>query len=199
MGSGDDVPLVLDQLGCRPDLLGPAELAGADLGGYDAIIVGVRAYAVRPDVKTHNQRLLDYVRAGGVLIVQYQTPEFDNNFGPYPYVMGGDPEEVSEQDSPVKILEPAHRIFTTPNMITPADFDGWVEERGSKFWKTWDERYTPLLETQDRGQAPQRGGMLVASHGKGIYVYTAYAWYRQLPAGVPGAFRIYANLLSLRR
>ena len=161
------------------------------------IIIGVRAYAVRPDVAKFNGRLLDYVKKGGTLIVQYQTPEFDKNFGPYPYSMGRRPEEVSEEDAPVSILAPENPIFHQPNEITSADFDGWLEQRGSKFWDTWDSRYTALLESYDAGQAPQQGGMLMARYGEGIYIYSAYAWYRQLPHGVPGAFRIYANMLSL--
>ena len=197
MGSGDGIPQSLALLGVQPDMLGPTDLAAADLNQYDTIILGVRAYAARPDVKTYNGRLLDYVKNGGVLIVQYQTPEFDHNYGPYPYSQTRRPEEVSEENAVVTILEPAHPIFQTPNFITAKDFDGWVEQRGSKFMKTWDMRYTALLECHDQGQAPQRGGMLYAEYGKGVYVYSAYAWYRQLPHGVPGAFRIYANMLSL--
>ncbi len=199
MGSGDDVPAALEFLGARPELLGAADVAGGDIGRYDAIIIGVRAYAVRPELKTHNGRLLDYVRSGGLLIVQYQTPEFDGNFGPHPYSTGSNPEEVSEEDAAVAILEPNHPVFAAPNAITAKDFEGWIEQRGSKFWAKWDTRYTPLLECHDRGQEPQKGGMLVARHGKGAYIYTAYAWYRQLPHGVPGAFRIYANMISLCR
>jgi LmbE family N-acetylglucosaminyl deacetylase len=199
MGSGDEVPAAMAYLNARPDLLGPEALAGADLSPYDAILIGIRAYAVRPELKTQNARLLDYVKEGGVLIVQYQTPEFDQNYGPYPYTMTWGAEEVSEEDSPVEVLAPEHPLFTTPNRITPADFSGWVEQRGSKFWKTWDPRYVPLLASRDRNQEPQQGGMLFARHGKGAYVYSAYAWYRQLPFGVPGAARIFANLISLRR
>ena len=107
------------------------------------------------------------------------------------------PEEISEEDAAVVILEPQNPIFTTPNRITVNDFAGWVEQRGSKLWKTWDPRYTPLLESHNTLQQPQRGGMLYARYGRGIYLYSAYAWYRQLPHAVPGAFRIYANMLSL--
>ncbi|MFQ5694358.1 MAG: PIG-L family deacetylase, partial [Terriglobia bacterium] len=199
MGSGDEIPQTLGLLGLRPDMLGPADLATADLDQYDAVILGVRAYAVRPDVKTYNGRLLDYVKNGGVLIVQYQTPEFDNNYGPYPYTQSNRPEEVSEEDSPITILAPENLLFNHPNKITPKDFAGWVEQRGSKFLKTWDERYTPLVQTYDKGQEPQRGGWLYARYGKGVYIYSAYAWYRQLPYAVPGAFRLYANMISLRR
>jgi hypothetical protein len=129
--------------------------------------------------------------------VQYQTPEFDHNFGPYPYRMGRSPEEVSEEDARVTILDPDHPIWNEPNKITSKDFDGWVEQRGSKFLAEWDDHYLPLLECHDSGQPEQRGGMLIAPYGHGHYVYSAYAWYRQLPEGVPGAYRIVANLLSL--
>ena len=182
MGSGDDIPQSLALLGVQPDMLSPADLT-ADLKQYDTIILGVRAYAARPDVKTYNGLLLDYVKNGGVLIVQYQTQEFDHNYGPYPYSQTRRPEEVSEEDAIVTILEPAHPIFQSPNLITTRDFDGWVEQRGSKFMKEWDARYTALLECHDQGQAPQRGGMLYAEYGKGVYIYAAYAWYRQLPHG----------------
>ncbi len=184
-------------LGVRPVILSTADLAAGDLSRYDVILVGVRAYAVREDIRTYNARLLKYVHDGGVLIVQYQTPEFDNNFGPYPYQMGRRPEEVSEEDSLVTILAPEHPAMSRPNQITAQDFEGWVEQRGSKFLTTWSDEYIPVLECHDTGQPPQRGGLLVARHGQGVYVYAAYAWYRQLPHGVPGAFRIMANLLSL--
>ena len=196
-GSGDRVAAALSVLDVHPLMLGPADLAAADLTRYDVILVGVRAYAVREDLRKHNARLLAYAKQGGVLIVQYQTPEFDQNFGPYPYQMGRRPEEVSQEDAVVTILQPNHVLFQRPNKITPDDFAGWFEQRGSKFWRTWDDKYTPLLECHDTGQAPQRGGMLVTRYGKGVYIYSAYAWYRQLPHGVTGAYRLFANMLSL--
>jgi LmbE family N-acetylglucosaminyl deacetylase len=196
-GSGDDVPAALEQLGVHVTYLSAQDLAGANLSKYSTILLGVRAYAVRPDLVANNARLLEYVHNGGTMIVQYNTPEFDHNFGPYPYVMTNDPEEVTDEKSVVSILEPTSPVFTWPNKITSADFDGWIEERGSKFLDTWDPKYTPLLETHDKGQKPQEGGLLYARYGKGIYVYNAYAFYRQLPSGVPGAFRLFANLLSL--
>jgi len=197
MGTGDDVPQTLRQLGSEVDLLDTAALAAGDLSRYDTILLGIRAYAAREDVHTYNARLLEYVKNGGVLVVQYNTPEYDNNYGPYPYEMGRRPEEVSEEDSQVEILEPADPVFTTPNQITQKDFEGWVEQRGSKFLETWDPAYKALLATNDTGQKPQRGGWLVARHGKGLYIYCAYAWYRQLPYAVPGGVRLFANLVSL--
>ncbi len=199
MGIGDEVPAGLTQLGVKVQLLGASDLATADLSRFNAIITGTRAYAVRDDLVTHNRRLLDYVKGGGNLIVLYNTQEFvPAQQAPYPASLPADAEEVSEEDSPVEILAPADPVFTTPNRITLADFDGWVEQRGSKFWSTWDAAYTPLIATHDRGQAPQRGGWLHARYGKGHYTYFAYALHRQLPYAVPGAYRLLANLLSLR-
>jgi hypothetical protein len=197
-GTGDDVPETLDQLGVPYELLDTSALATGDLSKYSTILLGIRAYAARSDVKTYNQRLLDYVAQGGVLVVQYNTPEYDNNYGPFPYTMGRNPEEVSEENAPVAILDPADPMFQSPNRITTADFDGWVEQRGSKFFTTWDPRWKPLIETHDTGQAPQKDAWLVARHGKGLYVYCGLAWYRQLPLAVPGAVRIFANLISQR-
>ncbi|MDX2153319.1 MAG: PIG-L family deacetylase [Bryobacteraceae bacterium] len=196
MGSGDAVPETMRQLGIPVDLLSTDEIARGDLSKYNLILLGIRAYATRPELKTHNARLLEYVREGGTLIVQYNTQEYDGNYGPYPYTMTMRAEEISEEDSPVRILAPENRVFQWPNKITAADFEGWVEQRGSKFFTTWDPAWTPLLETNDAGQAPQRGGWLEARYGKGLYVYCAYAWYRQLPYGVPGAVRLFANLVS---
>ena len=196
-GTGDDVPQAIVQLGAQVTLLDSAALASGDLSRFDAILLGIRAYAVREDLKAHNDRLLEYVDGGGVVIVQYNTPEFDNNYGPYPYTMTRRPEEVSEEDSPVTILAENDPVFQWPNRIGPGDFKGWVEQRGSKFLVEWDSRYTALLETHDTGQAPQRGGWLSARYGDGLYVYCAYAWYRQLPYAVTGAVRIFANLLAL--
>jgi LmbE family N-acetylglucosaminyl deacetylase len=197
MGSGDEVPDSLEHLGIKVNFLAPADVASGDLAKYDAILLGVRTYAARPELATYNNRLLEYVKNGGVVIVQYNTPEFDHNFGPYPYTMTSNPEEVTDEASEVQILAPSNPIFNWPNRITAKDFTGWVEERGSKWMKSWDPRYEALLQTHDQGQEPQKGGLLYAKYGKGLYVYNAYAFYRQLPEGVPGAYRIFANLISL--
>jgi LmbE family N-acetylglucosaminyl deacetylase len=198
MGVGDDVPAGLAQLGVDVQLLGASDLATGDLRRFDAIMTGTRAYAVREDLKTYNRRLLDYVEQGGNLIVLYNTQEFvPNLYAPYPAELPRNAEEVSEEDSPVEILAADAPVLNTPNRITKADFSGWVEQRGSKFWTTWDARYTPILAAWDREQAPQRGGWLYARYGKGHYTYFAYAFHRQLPYAVPGAYRLLANLLSL--
>jgi LmbE family N-acetylglucosaminyl deacetylase len=200
MGVGDEVPEALEQVGVKPQMLAPGDLATGNLSQFDTILVGIRASAVRPDYKTYNSRLLDYVKNGGNLIVQYQTQEFDSiPYGPYPFQMGRRAEEVSEEDAKITVLDPSNPIFNGPNKITSADFEGWVEERGSKFMSEWDPQYKPLLECHDREQAPQKGGMLQARYGKGTFTYSAYAFYRQLPAGVPGAYRLFANMISLAK
>lgn len=196
-GSGDDVPASLEHLGIKVNFLPASDLATGNLAKYDAILLGVRTYAVREELKTYNARLLEYVKNGGVMIVQYNTPEYDRNFGPYPYVMGNNPEEVTDEASTVQILAPENPVFNWPNKITANDFKGWAEERGSKWMQSWDSHYEALLETHDPDQAPQKGGLLYAKYGKGIYIYNAYAFYRQLPEGVPGAYRLIANMLSL--
>lgn len=197
VGTGDDVPSSLEHLGIKVSFLSPADVANGDLQTYDMVVLGVRTYAARQELKTYNSRLLNYVKEGGVLMVQYNTPEYNNSYGPFSYDMGPNPEEVTDEKSEVKILNPEHPAFNWPNQITVKDFDHWVEQRGSKWLKTWDPNYEALLETRDEGQEPQRGGLLYAKYGKGIYIYNAYAFYRQLPEGVPGAYRIFANLLSL--
>ena len=198
MGIGDDVPSGLAQLGADVQLLGERDLASADLSRFDAIMTGTRAYAVREDLKTYNRRLLEYVKTGGNMIVLYNTQEFvPDLYAPYPAELPRNAEEVSEENSPVEILAAGAPVLTSPNRITKADFDNWVEQRGSKFWSAWDSRYTPVIATWDRDQPPQKGGWLHARYGKGHYTYFAYAFHRQLPYGVPGAYRLLANLLSL--
>ena len=198
MGVGDQVPEGLAQLGAQVTLLGERELASSDLSQFDAIMTGTRAYAVREDLKTYNTRLLDYVKAGGNMIVLYNTAELvPARYAPFPAENPRNSEEVSEEDSPVEILAPTQQALRWPNAITTADFDGWVEQRGSKFFSTWDAAYTPMIATFDKGQKPQHGGWLTATYGTGTYTYFAYALHRQLPYGVAGAYRITANLLAL--
>jgi LmbE family N-acetylglucosaminyl deacetylase len=197
MGVGDEVPGAIQQLGTSVQLLTAVDLSTGILEKFDAILIGTRAYAVREDLKTYNQRLLEYAKNGGHLVVLFQTPEFNPALmAPYPAQLPPNPEEVSEENSPVKILEPNHRVFNHPNKITASEFENWVEQRGSKFFSEWDNKYTPLISTQDVGQAPQSGGWLMAAYGKGHYTYFAYSFHRQLPYGVTGAYRIMANLLS---
>lgn len=198
MGTGDEVPEALAQLGVRVTLLDDADLQAGDLSAFDTLLVGIRAYEVRPALRANNERLLQWVRQGGTLIVQYNQDTFGRGtFAPYPLSIARPHDRVTVEDAPVTFLQPDHPFFHHPNEIGPADFEGWVQERGLYFLHTWDERYTPLLECHDPGEEPQRGGLVVADVGRGKYVYTGYAWFRQLPAGVPGAYRLLANLVSL--
>ncbi len=199
MGTGDDVPQSLEFLGVHAQLLSAQDLASGDLSGYNAIVLGVRAYAARPELATSTSRLLDYAKAGGVVIVQYNTGEYNHEFGPYPYDMGDRLQNVVDETDKVTLLAPQSPVFNWPNKITGSDFNGWIEERGHSFLREWDPRYEALTEAHDPEQDPQRGGLLYARCGKGAYVYVAYALYRQMPEGVPGAYRIFANLLSLGR
>jgi LmbE family N-acetylglucosaminyl deacetylase len=198
-GTGDDVPQALENLGQAVRTLSAGDIAQGNLSGYDAIVLGARAYAVRPELKSANQRLLEYVKNGGVLIVQYNLQEFDQNYGPYPFTLGANPQKVVDENSKVVFPKPASPVLTWPNRITEADFSGWVEERGHGFMQTWDPHYEALVETHDPEQDPQLGGLLLARYGKGAYIYDAFALYRQLPSGVPGAYRILANLVSLSK
>jgi hypothetical protein len=184
-------------MGANVHLLQAADINGGDLSAYDVIVLGIRAYAARPELAASNGRLLDYVKQGGVLIVQYNSREYDHNYGPYPASLTGDPEKVVDEDNAVAILQPESPLLSWPNRITEADFQGWVEERGHSFMHSWDPHYQALTETHDPGQAEQKGGLLYTRYGKGAYVYVAYALYRQLPEGIPGAYRLFANLLSL--
>lgn len=200
MGVGDAVPAALEELGARVTLLDEGALAGGDLSAYDAVVVGTRAYAVRPDLVAATPRLLSWVRNGGHMVVLYQTPEFDpRTQAPLPATLPGNAEEASEEDAPVTILAPEHPLLTAPNRIGASDFEGWIEQRGSKFFASWDAGYTPLVETHDTGQAPQRGVWLAADVGEGSWTYVALALHRQLPYGVAGAYRILANLIAQGR
>lgn len=197
MGSGDEVPDSLRELGVDPVLLTDAELQRGDLSGYDCIVLGVRTYTARPVLASANTRLLDYVKNGGTLVVQYQSGEFDHDYGPYPISVPGDQAHtVVEEDAKVSILHADDPLMTWPNQIGAADFDNWVEERGHGFTRSFAPEYKALTEVHDTDQDPQQGGLLYAKYGKGTYVYLAYAFFREMPEGVPGSFRIMANLLS---
>jgi hypothetical protein len=199
-GAGDDVALSLRQLGARVASLDAATLANGDLSRFNAIVAGIRAYEVRPDLLAHNDRLLEYVRAGGTFVVQYNKYELvEGGFMPFPARMARPHGRVTDENAAVTLLAPDHPVLSSPNRITAADFEGWVQERGLYYLDQWDERYTPLLEMADPGEAPQRGALVAARVGSGWYVYTGLALFRQLPEGVPGAYRLLANLVSLGR
>ena len=198
MGSGDEIPDSLKELGVDAVLLTDADLQRGDLNSYDAIVLGVRTYTARPAIRAANSRLLDYVKAGGVVISQYQDAVYDHDYAPYPLSVPGDQgHTVVEEDAKVTILHYDDPLMTWPNVIGPADFDNWVEERGHGFPKSFGPQWTALTEVHDTGQDPQKGGLIYSQFGKGYYVYLAYAFFREMPEGVPGSFRIMANLLSL--
>jgi LmbE family N-acetylglucosaminyl deacetylase len=197
MGTGDGVPDALRRMGVSVTMLDPEMLATGDLSAFDTIVVGIRASQARPDFVANNSRLLQYVERGGTLVVQYQQTDYvSNKLPPFPAKMRS---RVTDENAPVTILEPKHPVFTFPNAIVSTDFDGWVQDRNLYAFTTFDSNYVPLLATADRGQEPQRGGQVYAAVGKGHFVYTSYAWFRQLPAGVPGAYRQFANLISLSK
>jgi len=193
MGTGDRVPEAIEALGVAPHLFTASELATGDLSAWNVIVIGIRAYAARPDLAANQPRLDEFVRRGGTLIVQYQSANFP---APLPLSMGSLPEKVVDETAPVKLLDPANPLLRWPNQITPADFTGWVEERGHSFLDRWDAGFTALTETADPGQDPQRGGLVAGHFGKGAYIYVAFALHRELPELVPGAYRLLANLLS---
>lgn len=199
MGSGDDIPGTLRPLGYQVDLLSDEELAGADLSVYDAVVVGIRAFNTRPRLARLKDRLLDYVARGGTEVVLYTVEQGGviQELGPYPFAVSRD--RVTEEDAPVTLLAPAHPVLNVPNRITPEDFKGWIQERGLYFARDWDARYVPILGMADAGEPQSAGSLIVASHGKGHFVYTGLAFFRQLPDGVPGAYRLFANLLALKR
>jgi len=198
-GAEDTTPDVLRELGMDVHFLESGDLENADLSGYDTIVTGPRAYDVREDLRKFNSRLLEYVRKGGRLVVQYNsnTRAFDEGHEfPYPASFPRGDLRVTVEDSPVTILDPHDRIFRAPNPISPADFDGWVQERGLYFAGEWSADYKPLLEMHDPGEEPLRGGLLTARLGRGTYVFTGLSWFREIPEGVPGAIRLFVNLIT---
>jgi LmbE family N-acetylglucosaminyl deacetylase len=200
MGSGDEIPEALRQVGYDVTLLSDEDLDAADFSHFDAVIIGVRAYNTRAALRKNQRRLLEYVERGGTLVVQYNTPDRTlegAQLGPYPFKLTQD--RVTDEDAAVTLLAPDDPILNAPNKITPADFNGWVQERGLYFASDFDARYTPLFSAHDPGEQDLKGSTLVARVGRGTYVFTSLAFFRQLPAGVPGAYRLFVNLISAGR
>lgn len=203
MGAGDEMPNAIRQLGVDVTLLTADDLASSPLNRFDAIVAGVRAFNTRPDLRANMQRVLDYVQQGGTFVAQYNVleggfmsgnPKNTDKMGPYPFSISRD--RVTVEEAQVSFPNPQSPVLRTPNAITSKDFEGWVQERGLYFPSKWDSRYQPLFAAHDPGDQDMAGGTLYARYGKGAYIYTAYAWFRQLPAGVPGSYRIFANFLS---
>jgi hypothetical protein len=199
MGAGDQMPDALRQLGVEVTLLSPSDLEQGDLSRFDAIVAGVRAYNVRNDLRANQARLMNYVKNGGTYIVQYQNADPTLNMGPYPFtVPGGNQYRVTVEEAPVTFPHPDSPLLQMPNHIGPKDFDGWVQERALYVATKWDEHYQTVMASRDPGEEALEGGELWTHYGKGVYIFTAYSWFRQLPAGVPGAYRLFANLLSAK-
>jgi LmbE family N-acetylglucosaminyl deacetylase len=196
-GAGDELPAALEEMGFAVTPLTGADVTPERLGALDAVVIGVRAFNVRTDLAERLPTLFAYIEAGGTVIAQYNTLDRFHERWRAPFQLRLSRDRVTDEHAPVTILAPGHPVLTTPNQITPADFDGWVQERGLYFPAEWDERFTPILACSDPGEAPLKGGLLVARHGNGHVVYTSLAWFRQLPEGVPGAYRLFANLVSL--
>jgi hypothetical protein len=177
-------------------MLTDAMLQESDLSQYDAIVAGVRAYNTRDRLKYDQSRLMDYVKNGGTLVVQYQIPYglLLDNIGPYPFKLSQD--RITDENAKINFINPAQQLLNFPNKITEKDFDGWIQERGLYFANQWDNKYEPIFSGHDPGEKDLDGGMLFAKYGKGIFMYSGYDWFRELPAGVPGAFRIFANMIS---
>jgi hypothetical protein len=206
MGTGDQVPDAIRRLGLNVTMLEEKDLATGDLSRFDTIVIGVRASQVRPDFVANNNRLLDWVRGGGTLIVQYQQHEYvRDNLPPFPakmdMVVNGAQRisnvRVTDENAPIKILVPAHPVFNYPNKIGASDWENWIQERNLYNFSTFDAQYTPLLESHDEGDPESTGGLVYAKIGKGHYIYNSYSFFRQLPTGNPGAYRLFANMLSL--
>ena len=201
-GDNDTIPETLRQIGIQVDMLDEVALAFGDLSRYDAIVVGIRAYELRHDAMAANPRLLDYVKNGGTLLVQYERDFAWNTLlpAPFPAKMAAQAVRVTDQNSPVRFLAPDSPLLNFPNKITLADFDGWNQERGLYFWSPpWDPQYQPVLGLIDPGEPEATGGLVYAKDGKGVYIYTGLSFFRELPDGVPGAYRLFVNLLSQKR
>jgi LmbE family N-acetylglucosaminyl deacetylase len=198
---GEPIPEALQRLGIHVETLDAQALAFADLSKYDAIAVGVRAYELRPELPAANQRLLDYVSNGGTLVVQYNRDFVWDKLqpGPYPAKIGSPTPRITDENSPVKFLKPDDALLNRPNKITQEHFKGWMQERGLYFWSQFDAKYTPLLAMNDPGESDLSGALVYTRYGKGTYIYTGIAFFRQLPEGVPGAYRLFVNLLSASR
>jgi hypothetical protein len=196
-GAGDSVADSLKQMGYAVTTLTDADLTPERLHGLDAVVIGVRAFNVRTNLAAQLPGLFAYVEAGGTVVAQYNRPENSRTLKLAPYDLHLSGDRVTDKNATVTFLAPDNPVLNTPNKITNADFAGWVQERGIYFPNQWDEHFMPILACSDPGEAPLKGGLLVASYGKGHFVYTGLVFFRQLPAGVPGAYRLFANLVSL--
>ena len=196
-GAGDSVAESLQRMGYAVTLLTGADLTADHLRGFDAVVIGIRAFNTRTDLAQNLPGLFAYVEAGGTVIEQYNTTDGLLTTYLAPYNLKISRDRVTDENAPMTLLVPDHPVFTTPNRIVTSDFDGWVQERGLYFAGEWDDHFLPLLACNDPGESPKNGSLLVAHYGRGYFIYTGLSWFRQLPEGVPGAYRLFANLISL--
>jgi hypothetical protein len=199
MGAGDEMPTSLEQMGYIVHLVDPLELVEGSLDKYDAVVLGIRAYNVVEELKFKQRFILNYVKQGGNVIVQYNTANrWGNQFESIaPYDLDISRDRVTNENSEVRILAAEHPLVNFPNKITSSDFEGWVQERGLYFPDKWGTEFTPILGMNDEGETEKKGSLLVAPYGKGNYIYTGLSFFRELPAGVPGAYKLFSNMLSL--
>ena len=195
-GAGDVVPESLKQIGYNVTIIQPEQISPENLSNFDAIVVGIRAYNIVDALKFKQKHLLNYVKDGGNLIIQYNTNRGIkvDNLAPYDLKLSRD--RVTDENAEVRILNAEHPLLNFPNEITSKDFEGWVQERGLYFPNEWSKEFTPLLASNDKGEVSKQGILLVAQYGKGNYIYTGLSFFREFPAGVSGAYRLFANLLS---
>ena len=196
-GAGDVVPESLQQIGYNVIKVKPEDITTENLARFDAVVVGIRAYNIVEELKFKQDILFDFVEQGGNMIVQYNTSRGVkvNNIAPYDLKLSRD--RVTDENAEVRILNPDHELLSFPNKITSSDFDGWTQERGLYFPDEWSDEFTPLISLNDKGETPKDGSLLVAKHGKGHYIYTGLSFFREFPAGVSGAYRLFSNMLSI--
>ena len=199
-GAGDEVPKYLKQIGYEVREIDPKLISERSLSQYDAVIVGIRAYNTVDELAVKQTALLNYVRKGGTMIVQYNTShrlKVEANLAPYELKLSR--KRITDENAEVTFLAPNHELMNYPNKIKKSDFDGWVQERGLYFPEEWSDEFTPLFSFQENGEGPMKGSLLVAKYGEGHYIYTGLSFFRELPAGVPGAYKLFANMLSIGR
>jgi hypothetical protein len=197
MGSGDDIPESLIEMGYDVNVITNSDLDKTDFSEFDVVISGIRAYNTSQQLAQSKERLIKFVEKGGTLIDQYNTlwGLKVEHLGPFPFKISR--ERVSVEEAPVEFVDDEHQLLNYPNKITKKDFEGWVQERGLYFANEWDKRYETIFSSHDPGEEPKEGGMLYARYGDGHYIYSGYSWFRELPAGVSGAYRLFVNMISV--
>ena len=197
MGAGDEVPKSLMQMGYDVKILKPEEISTERLSGFDVVMTGIRAYNVIDALAFKQNILMDFVKNGKTMIVQYNTTAalITKDIAPFPLKISKD--RVTEENAEVRFLDPTNPVLNTPNKITADDFKGWTQEQGLYYPSEWDKAFTPILSSNDKGETPKDGALLIAKYGKGYYVYTGLSFFRELPEGVPGAFRLLANIIAI--